>query len=623
MLGAVWAALKAVSVITNAAKAISTVKSALEAMTAATKAAEVAQVSMNTTMGAASLAAGGWIAAIGLVVAALAALAIASAEADKKIIEDMTATSREISNSVEEILQSQRSARDAFEQTSDEMELSAAKAATLIARLEELESQGSLTAEEQREYNRLIHDLNEILPGLNLEIDEQTGLLKDGATALEEQVKQLKARAEFTAIEDLYTESLRNNIKLAIAKEKAEENLTTALAKREKHLKTIHLLEGFKNTWNPNALFYGDYRQNESGYIKAKDDLRLYNAEVEAAQKALDLAAAAYDENDSELQVLTDRYDSAAEAIGEFAEKAEDAAYPVGTTAAAIQELEDALKAAGEEADKLAEDHLTKVLGAAQDMFHEVDTGSRTSMQTLIDTLRKNRESIKAWEDNLSQIKARGASEEFVKYLEGLGLGYADAVDMIATSTDEEFNELLSEWEQNTDEAYEHGKNYGDMMMQGVIDGINAQIAALRAAAENAAKTMHQAFENYLEIKSPSRKGRRAGQNWGEGIVLGAEDELAEIDREGVKTANALAHGFEDVISSGTLDRALYSSSQAFPNQMGADISSLGGKLDALLDAVRAGRVIALDGDKLVGGTIERINTKLGEGLILSGRSAI
>ena len=44
-------------------------------------------------------------------------------------------------------------------------------------------------------------------------------------------------------------------------------------------------------------------------------------------------------------------------------------------------------------------------------------------------------------------------------------------------------------------------------------------------------------------------------------------------------------------------------------------------KLDQILGAIEDGKVIALDGDKLVGGTADRYNSAFGEMQILTGRS--
>jgi hypothetical protein len=43
-------------------------------------------------------------------------------------------------------------------------------------------------------------------------------------------------------------------------------------------------------------------------------------------------------------------------------------------------------------------------------------------------------------------------------------------------------------------------------------------------------------------------------------------------------------------------------------------------KLDKILAAIEAGQIIAIDGDKLVGATAERMDNALGRSAILAGR---
>lgn len=54
--------------------------------------------------------------------------------------------------------------------------------------LKNLESDGKITRDEQEKYNEAIEALKGLYPDLNIEIDKNTGMLKDGADALERQI---------------------------------------------------------------------------------------------------------------------------------------------------------------------------------------------------------------------------------------------------------------------------------------------------------------------------------------------------------------------------------------------------------------------------------------------------
>ena len=55
------------------------------------------------------------------------------------------------------------------------------------------------------------------------------------------------------------------------------------------------------------------------------------------------------------------------------------------------------------------------------------------------------------------------------------------------------------------------------------------------------------------------------------------------------------------------------------PASGGIPLGNLAAKLDMILAAIERGQIIALDGDKIVGGTAERMNAELG--LISAGNT--
>lgn len=117
------------------------------------------------------------ISAIGLVVAAIVtyiAYASSATDATNTAFFQMTHASRELENTV-------ATTEAVFNAARDDIEGTAAVAGQYIERLKELEAQQSMTADEMEEYRATVDKLRTIMPDVNAEIDEQTGLLKDGA----------------------------------------------------------------------------------------------------------------------------------------------------------------------------------------------------------------------------------------------------------------------------------------------------------------------------------------------------------------------------------------------------------------------------------------------------------
>ena len=63
----------------------------------------------------------------------------------------------------------------------------------------------------------------------------------------------------------------------------------------------------------------------------------------------------------------------------------------------------------------------------------------------------------------------------------------------------------------------------------GLVSGLNAQEARVRAAAARVARAATGALRNTWEIKSPSRVARRMANLYGEGVALGIEDEYERV----------------------------------------------------------------------------------------------
>lgn len=622
-LGVIWGFFKSVSIWTNATKAISSVRSSFDALAKSAEKIKIAQDEVNLSLSESRASAAGAASAIGLIIAMLTT----AAALEKKQRDEVTSTSREIKDAINEIAESQKKASDDFASSNAQMEIASSEAQKYIDRLKQLEAQNSLTIEEQAEYNRLIAGLNALFPELNLEIDNNTGKLENGTKAIEDQITQLKERAKFAAVEDLYTNALRNSTKLTIAKKQAETNLHKATEKYNNLLSDCEDAEyAFSHAMEVRKV---SGIQTTDELEAAYKTLYAYKIEMEAAEEVMQQATDACESNANELSILESAYEETAKAVDVLTTTTEESTETWKGTTDAANEYQEALEEVGKEADALANDHFAKVHSAVTNMFEQVDTGTRTSMDELIKTLRANKKAMDDWDNNLAKIKARGASEEFVKYLEGMGIGYADQVAMIAESTDEEFKELTQTWKTNADDAYTSGQHYADMLMLGIINELQRNRRKLYDAGHEAARQVGKAFEDCWEIHSPSGLTKRLTMMLGRGSLDEWPTQARKMEDAASDAAQRVAAALDPIgeappyISTGTLDRIASSGYSAAQTSAAApDMSGLNGKLDAILGAIEAGQVIMLDGDKVVGGTIERIDNELGERVYMARRRA-
>lgn len=123
-----------------------------------------------------------------------------------------TASKGNPAETVESLTEAARALPEAVEQANTSYENSETKilaaseaASAYIGRLKELESQGEMTTVQQAEYRQIIDKIKAIMPDLNIQIDEQTGLLVGGADALQKQAEAWKNVAIQQALATKYS----------------------------------------------------------------------------------------------------------------------------------------------------------------------------------------------------------------------------------------------------------------------------------------------------------------------------------------------------------------------------------------------------------------------------------
>lgn len=119
-----------------------------------------------------------------------------------------------------------------FEAEAQTIEKNALLADYYKTRLVDLEAAGLDTAESQREYANAIAALNALYPELNLQLDEQTGLLNENSRAQLSNLEAMKQKALFAAQEKQYTATLEEQANAVLAVQEAERSLQGIQAER-------------------------------------------------------------------------------------------------------------------------------------------------------------------------------------------------------------------------------------------------------------------------------------------------------------------------------------------------------------------------------------------------------
>lgn len=154
---------------------------------------------------------------------------------------------------------------------------------------------------------------------------------------------------------------------------------------------------------------------------------------------------------------------------------------------------------------------------------NEVDTlkTSHEDMKTALENVEGELETAKGVYQSY-QDELRETADTAKEAGEGAASGYADGV------------------EEKASEIEEAGKTIGGSIAAGIAAGMEDGQADVAAAAMGLAKTAVDEINRELEIRSPSRKARKSGNWFGEGMVLGLEDKVSAVRSAVDKMASAM-----------------------------------------------------------------------------------
>ena len=158
----------------------------------------------------------------------------------------------------------------------------------------------------------------------------------------------------------------------------------------------------------------------------------------------------------------------------------------------------------------------------------------------------------------------------------------------------------------------------------GLNEGLAAKKASLLATAQSMVNSVFSTWRQIAQIKSPSRVAKKIFGYIGEGAVVSMEDSTEDMVNTAEKQMQDLMNVYRDDITGQNAFRDLAtmtSRNQAQNYQtLANDNASMLGKI---YKAIKEGQVIALDGDKLVGGTVTRMDNKMGQQRVLAERGAV
>ena len=162
----------------------------------------------------------------------------------------------------------------------------------------------------------------------------------------------------------------------------------------------------------------------------------------------------------------------------------------------------------------------------------------------------------------------------------------------------------------------------GTDLVKGLWNGIKDMTSWITGKLKGFGDSVLSGIKSFFGIKSPSRVFKN---EVGKMLALGLAEGVEENADDPIKAVQALSEdmlGEAEEMNGLTLERRLQHTF-ATPASVSPIETGMLEKLDKILEAVKQGQLIALDGDKLVGGTVGRTDAALGQRRVLAARGAV
>ena len=583
-------------------KAIAAITAGIVAMKITQKVTEFASLASGILgIGTAATTAGNAVAASGTIAMASPWGLVAGVIAGAVTLITLAATSAQdagdsLSKSVEKLEETVAESEARFAETKSEVDGAAYAAQYYVGRLEELEAAGLDTAESQREYALVVEQLNELIPDLNLTIDEQTGLVTEDTAAIRANIDAWKENATAKALQDKFSDVLE-------AQGKAQAELVTYQAKLNLLVDEAEELEKR----------HGDaVAASEAAIVELRAAEEAYYASLgqgkdveDAARKRMDEATASALDADMAVRGLEHELELNRITQGELNESISSATTVMESYDDEIQEAEDAIrlfeKSTGtatdaqdehqlatektqkaiaelEQAYADAKDEALESINSQIGLFEELSMESDYSAEKIIENWRKQQEAFTNYNANLQKAVDMGldqalveqlsdGSQESMQILDALVNGTATSVDEINAAfrgVSESKETLAGTWAgMRTDfnnemaKLEEDAKKSGANTADGIISGLSSKRPAVRNAAVGIANEALHAYNNTLWIRSPSRKFEQSGEYTVDGAIVGAKNRIADFK----KVMGDVALAGQDAFLAKQLDRV-----EAYPS---------------------------------------------------------
>lgn len=507
------------------------------------------------------------------------AIAIAGFAALSGVIALIASSSQLATEGAQDLRDSIKKSTEGIEEANKKYESSATTIAATketalqyVGVLEELEKEYGKAAGEQQEYQVVVEKLKTLMPEVNIVLDEQTGLIAGGTSALRDQIDAWEDLAIQQAKQQLMQDKYNNYINLVkasadatVQRNIAEKEATllqgqhsAAAAKLEEEYTRLTGRTADADTilreYNRNA---ASWNENLNGVARAYSDvdgkLQVTNQAVadyttveKEASDATNVAKEELDEYGNQLDKAFGSLNGTAEAQGELTTAVEETNEAVANSNTAYSSVDELMQAHGHTLDELVSKY-EDLEGQVHNAFEVIKQDSSISYEEMKKNLEENLKIMQNWSSDVQLAFERagklGIDEGFVQYLVDLGPQGAKYLHEFLEQSDAEWEDIAEVWGEGATGAYYAAANalsvapgefekIGRNSVQGFVDGVNGVDATepITAMVNNVIGVARTT----LEIRSPSQVFEGIGEFVMEGFFNGvAAKESSVLEQMG------------------------------------------------------------------------------------------
>lgn len=442
---------------------------AMKIYTSATQAATVAQTEMNLAANA-----NPYILLTTVLVGASVALA-SWVEANERSAH----TLNETAEATQRLIESTESANESFnsfiEQRQDaraSLEYESEVAKGLADRLLTLNGQTSLTTDEQNEMASAVAQLNELFPGLNLEIDEYGKLTKESTEALNDNIdamlEQAKVEAARADLSDIASRQLDAEKNLAKAKDETKRAILEA---RDAQLKYDADVQNHVD-------MNGNLVEVENEYSIA---LEQATANVEAARESEANAAKAVED-------LGTEYANTVEYINAHSESMSADADSIAEVGEAAEQTTGQLLTMSEEFQKQVEDLQKSVeqsLSSSNDIFNKTKDVQGQNIDEMKTNIEDHVKQLEDWGDSYGELASRvdDSTGLVLEYIANMGLEGKGYIDEMLKLDPDQLKDFTDTMVKALSLPEELASNVADQYTTAVQNAIDGMVGAAQDAS--------------------------------------------------------------------------------------------------------------------------------------------